>query len=192
MLKNVFLAFIPVFVAVDALGVLPIFISLTHGVKRQEKLRIIVQSVITAVCLAMFFIFLGKMVFKLLNITVGDFMVAGGAILFCIGIMDIINPGKQRRIPSHEMGAVPIGTPLIVGPAVLTTSLVILDEYGLTATIISVLVNVVLAGLIFSVSKLLIKVLGESGTRALSKVMSLLLSAIAVMMIRKGIISIIS
>lgn len=192
MLKNVFLAFIPVFVAVDALGVLPIFISLTHGVKRQEKLRIIVQSVITAVCLAMFFIFLGKMVFKLLNITVGDFMVAGGAILFCIGIMDIINPGKQRRIPSHEMGAVPIGTPLIVGPAVLTTSLVILDEYGLTATIISVLVNVVLAGLIFSVSKLLIKVLGESGTRALSKVMSLLLSAIAVMMIRKGIISIIN
>lgn len=192
MLKNIFLAFIPVFVAVDALGVLPIFISLTQGVKRKDKLKVIVQSVITAVCLAMFFIFLGKMVFKLLNITVGDFMVAGGAILFCIGIMDIISPGKQRRIPTQEMGAVPIGTPLIVGPAVLTTSLVILDEYGLTATIISVLVNVVLAGLIFSVSKLLIKVLGESGTRALSKVMSLLLSAIAVMMIRKGIISIIN
>lgn len=192
MLKNIFLAFIPVFVAVDALGVLPIFISLTQGVKRQDKLKIIVQSVITAVCLAMFFIFLGKIVFKLLNITVGDFMVAGGSILFCIGIMDIISPGKQRRIPSHEMGAVPIGTPLIVGPAVLTTSLVILDEYGLTATIISVLVNVVLAGLIFSLSKLLIRILGESGTRALSKVMSLLLSAIAVMMIRKGILNIIN
>ncbi|MFH1458758.1 MAG: MarC family protein [Candidatus Omnitrophota bacterium] len=187
MFKNILLAFIPVFVAVDAIGVLPIFASLTRGLSEKEKLQIIVQSVITALCVAAGFIFLGKTVFRLLGITVGDFMIAGGIVLFCIAIIDILNSEKRRRIPSRELGAVPIGTPLIVGPAVLTTSLIIIAEYGFLATLLSVFINVLLAGLIFSFSPFLIKTLGESGAKALSKVMGLLLAAIAVMMIRKGI-----
>ena len=188
MLKNIFLAFIPIFVAVDAIGVLPVFVSLTEGFSKKKKYKVISQSIITATCLAIFFIFLGKAVFKLLNITIGDFMVAGGVVLFCIAIIDIINPVKKRYIPGGELGAVPLGTPLIVGPAVLTTSLIIIDEYGLLPTLISVFSNVILAGIIFSFSNFLIKILGEAGTRALSKVTSLLLAAIAVMLIRKGII----
>ena len=90
--KDILLAFIPVFVAVDAIGVLPIFVSLTAGLKPKEKSKIILQSMLTAICLAVFFIFLGKAVFKLLGITIGDFMIAGGAILFCIAIIDIVNP----------------------------------------------------------------------------------------------------
>lgn len=190
MLKNLFLAFIPIFVAVDAIGVLPIFISFTDGLKRRQKLKIIFQSMITATCLAIFFIFLGKAVFKFLGITIGDFMIAGGVILFCIGIIDIVNPDKKRRFPSEILGAVPLGTPLIVGPAVLTTSLIIIGEYGLYATLISVMVNVLLAGLIFSLSGILIKIFGIAGTKALSKVTSLLLAAIAVMMIRKGLLQV--
>lgn len=185
--KNVLLAFIPIFVAVDAVGVLPIFVLLTEGTSRKEKTTAIMQSMLTALCLAIGFILLGKAVFRLLGITIGDFMVAGGAILFCIAIIDIINPLKERRIPSREMGAVPLGTPLIVGPAVLTTSLVMVSQYGLLPTMLSVLANILLAGLIFRMSSVLIKVLGDSGTKALSKIMSLLLAAIAVMLVRKGI-----
>lgn len=192
MLKNLFLAFIPIFVAVDALGVLPIFISFTEGLKRRQKIKIIFQSMITAVCLAVFFIFLGKAVFEFLGITIGDFMIAGGAILFCIGIIDIINPDKKRRLPSEILGAVPLGTPLIVGPAVLTTSLIVMGEHGLYLTLLSVIVNVLLAGLIFSLSGILIKIFGIGGAKALSKVTSLLLAAIAVMMIRKGLMQIFS
>lgn len=192
MLKNILLAFIPLFVAVDAIGVLPIFVSLTEGLDRSQKAKVISQSIITATCLAMGFIFLGKAVFKFLGITIGDFMMAGGAILFCIAIIDIINPGKKRRLPSRELGAVPLGTPLIVGPAVLTSSLMIISEYGLYATLVSVLLNVLLAGAIFSFSEILIRGLGEAGSKALSKVMSLLLAAIAVMMIRKGISQVLS
>jgi len=188
MIRDIFLSFIPIFVAVDAIGVLPIFVSLTEGIEQHQKTKIIIQSMFTALCLAVGFIFLGKAVFNLLGITIGDFMVAGGAILFCLAVTDIINPVKRRRMPGHELGAVPLGTPLIVGPAVLTTSLVIISQYGLLATLISVLVNILLAGLIFSLSSILIKVLGQAGTKALSKVMSLLLAAIAVMMVRKGIL----
>jgi multiple antibiotic resistance protein len=176
------------FVAVDAVGVLPIFVSLTEGIQQKEKTKIIVQSVLTALCLAVGFIFLGKGVFRVLGITIGDFMIAGGAILFCLAITDIINPVKERRIPARELGAVPLGTPLIVGPAVLTTSMVIVSQYGLFATLISVLINILLSGIIFSLSSVLIKVLGEAGSKALSKITSLLLAAIAVMLVRKGLI----
>lgn len=146
------------------------------------------QSMLTALCLAIGFILLGKAVFRLLGITMGDFMIAGGAILFCIAIIDIINPVKKRRIPTGELGAVPLGTPLIVGPAVLTTSLVIVSQYGLLPTMISVMVNILLAGLVFRSSPFLIKALGESGSKALSKIMSLLLAAIAIMLMRKGFV----
>ena len=192
MLNNILLSFVPIFVAVDAIGVLPIFVSLTEGTAWRDRREIIIKSMITATCLAVGFIFLGKAVFKFLGITVSDFMIAGGAILFCIAIIDILNPVKKRRIPGNDLGAVPLGTPLIVGPAVLTTSLMIISQYGTIATLISVVVNILLAGLIFSVARALKKFLGEAGSKALSKVMSLLLAAIAVMMIRKGILNLLS
>lgn len=187
MLKNIFLSFIPLFVAVDAIGVLPIFISITEGLEKNERAKVIVQSMLTASCLAIGFILLGKLVFRLLGITIGDFMVAGGAILFCLAITDVINPVKKRRIPSKDLGAVPLGTPLIVGPAVLTTSLVIVSQYGLLPTMISVIANILVAGFVFSLASVLIKFLGEAGSKALSKITSLLLAAIAVMLIRKGL-----
>ena len=188
MFKNVFLAFIPLFVAVDAIGVLPIFASLTEELDKKEKLKVIFQSITTAICLAIGFIFLGQAVFRFLNITVGDFMIAGGILLFCIAITDILSPVKKRRIPSKELGSVPLGTPLIVGPAVLTTSLIVMQQYGLAPTLIAVLANVLLAGVIFLFSHVAIKVLGEAGSRALSKIAALLLAAIAVMMVRRGIL----
>jgi multiple antibiotic resistance protein len=188
-LRDILLSFIPLFVAVDAIGVLPIFVSLTEGLTKSEKNKIIAQSMVTAFLLAVGFILIGKLVFKLLGITIGDFMVAGGALLFCIAIIDLISQTKERRMPGKDLGAVPIGTPLIVGPAVLTTSLLIISEYGLLPTIISVIGNILFAGLIFSGSFWLIKTLGEAGTKALSKIMSLLLAAIAVMLIRKGILT---
>ena len=184
---NIALAFIPLFVAVDAIGIAPIFVSLTVHLEQKDKNKIILQSMLTAICLAIGFIFLGKAVFKLMGITIGDFMVAGGSILFCIAIIDILSQTKQRHIPADELGAVPLGTPLIVGPAVLTTSMLIVSQYGLSATIISVIVNILLAGLILKLSSFLIKALGESGSKALSKIMSLLLASIAVMLIRKGV-----
>lgn len=186
-LTDFFLAFIPIFVAVDVIGTLPIFVALTQGCSQANKKKIIMESFLTASCLAVVFIFLGKAVFRFLSITIGDFMIAGGAILFTIAIKDILTPGKQRRMPAEELGAVPIGTPLIVGPAVLTTSLIIVDQHGLFITLLAVLINILLAGWVFWKSELLLKVLGKSGSRALSKITALFLAAIAVMMIRKGI-----
>ena len=188
--RNILLAFVPIFVAVDAVGVLPIFVSLTAEMKREEKTKTIIQSMLTAMFLTVGFIFLGKAVFKALGITMGDFMIAGGAILFCLAITDIVNPVKTRRIPSRDLGVVPLGTPLIAGPAVLTTSMVIVSQYGLAATLISAVVNILLAGIMLGLSSALMKVIGDAGSKALSKITTLLLAAIATMLIRKGLVDI--
>jgi len=181
------LAFIPIFVAVDVVGILPIFVSLTHGLEVKERRKIIGQSLITALCLAFAFIFLGKGIFKLLGISIGDFMVAGGIVLFCFAMIDLINPGKDRRIPPDDLGIVPIGTPLIVGPAVLTTSLMLVDQLGIIPTASAIFMNIMITGFVLWQSESMMKILGQAGSRVLSRTMALLLSAIAVMMIRRGI-----
>ena len=187
MVKNILLSLIPLFVAVDAIGVLPMFVALTNELKKEEKTRVILQSMLTAMCLAVGFVLVGNLLFKWLGITIGDFMIAGGAILFSLAIIDLVNPTKKRKNPGQDMGVVPLGTPLIAGPAVLTTSMLIVSEYGLFATMISLLTNILVAGLILRGSVILTKVLGEAGSKALSKIMSLLLAAIAVMLMRKGV-----
>ena len=186
MLKNILLSLIPLFVAVDAIGVLPMFVALTNELKKEEKTRIILQSMVTAMCLAVGFVLVGNLLFKWLGITIGDFMIAGGAILFSLAIIDIVNPAKKRKNPGQDLGVVPLGTPLIAGPAVLTTSMLIVSEYGLFATMVSLLMNILVAGLILRGSDILTRILGEAGSKALSKIMSLLLAAIAVMLMRKG------
>jgi multiple antibiotic resistance protein len=187
MVNNILLSFIPLFVAVDAVGILPIFVSLTATLEQKTRTKVIVQSMFTAAGLAIGFVLIGKLVFKFLGITMGDFMIAGGAILFSLAMIDMVGPTKTRRIPGPELGVVPLGTPLIAGPAVLTTSMVLATQHGMVPTVISVVVNILFAGLLFRISFWLMKFLGEVGAKALSKITSLLLAAIAVMLIRKGL-----
>jgi multiple antibiotic resistance protein len=187
MLQNTLLSFIPLFVAVDAIGVLPIFVSLTEGLEEKARTKVILQSMCTAIGLAIGFVLVGKLVFKFLGITIGDFMIAGGAILFCLAIIDMVSATNERRVPGPELGAVPLGTPLIAGPAVLTTSMLVVSQYGILPTVISLVANILLAGLLMRLSSSLMSFLGEAGSKALSKITSLLLAAIAVMLMRKGL-----
>ncbi len=186
-MNDFLLAFIPVFVAVDPIGVLPVYISLTRDMAVAEKRRVIVQSMLTAAGLTIGFVFLGRAVFSLLGITVGDFLVAGGAILFCIAIIDIITSERERRKPGEELGIVPLGTPLVAGPALLTTTLLLVDQHGVPATVIAVVANLLITGALFWASRWVLALLGEPGTRALSKLTNLFLAAIAVMMVRRGL-----
>jgi len=187
MIRNFLLAFIPLFVAIDALGLMPVFFGLTENMRRHEKNRIIIQSTWTAAIVAVIFILVGKFIFKFLGITMEDFMIAGGAILFCISITDLLNVERTRKLSAENLGSVPLGVPLLVGPAVLTTSLILVSQHGTILTILAVLINILIAAFVLKQAHHLIKIFGNAGSKAMSKVMSLLLAAIAVMLIRKGI-----
>jgi multiple antibiotic resistance protein len=105
-------------------------------------------------------------------------------------MVDLTAQGKTRRGVATELGAVPIGTPLIVGPAVLTISLMLVSVHGLAITLIALFLNIAIVGVVFIFSDIIMRFLGAAGSRALSKVMMLLLAAIGVMMVRRGIMEI--
>jgi len=190
-MKPFFLSFIPLLVAVDAIGVLPMFISFTEGISDpRRRRRIVVQSVLTAAIVAVLFLMLGAALLRILGITVEDFMIAGGLLLFVISLRDLISSDKTMlQIDPETVGYVPIGVPLITGPAVLTTLLLLQDQYGMAAILPAVVLNIFLAGLVFWFADPITRVLGSAGTKAISKIAHLLLASIAVMMVRKGIVA---
>jgi len=190
-LRPYILSFIPLFVAVDAIGNIPIFFSLVEGSSKTQKNKIIFDAVITAMVIAVIFMFLGTWVFSLLGITIPDFQIAGGALLFVIAVR-LLLPGAQKSVltSSHDkdMGVFPLGTPLITGPAVLTTTLMMMNSFGAAVTLVSLILNMFFVWITLVKTDTIMKVFGPSGTRAFSKIMYILLAAIAVMMIRHGII----
>lgn len=187
-MKAFLLSFIPIFVAMDAIGVLPLFIGFTENLKVREKQKIIIQSVITAFIIGILFLFLGRWIFKILGVLVADFKIAGGVVLLAISLRDILTYEKGHKLSAETMGAVPIGTPLVVGPAVLTTIIILLDSYGMVLTVTSFVVNLAIVWVTFSYATAISNFLGKAGSKAFSKIASLLLAAIAVMMIRKGLV----
>lgn len=188
-LKPYLLTFIPIFVAVDALGNIPLFISLTEDLNETQKRQAIKESVSTATILAILFMFLGKLILRIMGITVSDFKIAGGILLLVISI-NLLLPGKSK-ISNHNglknVGIFPLGTPLVTGPAVLTTTLMMLDGYGLMPTFIALVINMGIVWFAFAYSFSILRLMGEAGVRAFSKIADILLASIAVMMIRKGL-----
>ena len=182
------LTFIPIFVAMDAIGILPMFMGFTEHLKKRERFRIITQSIITAFLIGIVFLFLGRWIFKVLGVQVSDFKIAGGLVLLTISLRDLLQYDKGHKLSADTMGAVPIGTPLITGPAVLTTIIILLDLYGMPLTIISFLANLIIVWVTFLFADVISRFLGKAGSKAISKIAHLLLAAIAVMMMRKGLI----
>lgn len=191
-MKTFWLCFVPLFVAVDPIGVLPLFMSLTRGAPQPYLGRLVFKSVLTAALVSLLFLVGGGPFMAMLGVTVDDFTIAGGALLFVVSISDILGVEKPwRNTDPSELGVVPIGVPLIAGPAVLTTIILLREQYGVLHTAAGILANVGLAGLIFICSKAISRALGVNGVKLVSKIASLLLASIAVMLIRKGIMSIV-
>jgi multiple antibiotic resistance protein len=184
---RIFLPFIPLFVAFSALGILPIFTSLTIEMSEPEQKRVIRQSILTAFLVSIGFLAVGKTIFALLGIQVFDFQIAGGILLFIISIIDLILPERTRTFPKETLGIVPIGIPLIVGPAVLTLLLILIHTYGYISTLLCLILNLLVVWLVFGQSNRIMKLLKEGGAKGIGKVSSLLLAAFAMTMIREGL-----
>jgi multiple antibiotic resistance protein len=186
MIEKFFLAFIPVFVAIDPIGLVAIFMGLGTSASRERRKRQAFLGIFTALCVAVGFIFLGKIIFAALGITVADFQVAGGLILFGLAGRELLGLGPHDRDSSDEFGVVPLGMPLIAGPALLAALLILVDTVGLVFTLISLLVNLGLVAIAFCNADQFTRWMGKQGLRGVSKIIALLLAAIAISLIRRG------
>jgi multiple antibiotic resistance protein len=191
MMKGFLLAFVPLFVAIDVIGVIPFYLGLVGGLDRPRKRRLLLQALATAWIGGFAFALLGTVTFNFLGITVADFKVAGGLILLVLSIYDLLFASASREPPSETAGVVPLGMPLIVGPAVLTTLLIQVDAVGLPMALAAFTVNLAVVLGVFLIARRIGALVGQGGMAAVSKISSLLLAAIAVMMIRRGITEIV-
>jgi multiple antibiotic resistance protein len=190
LLEPYILTFIPIFVAVDAIGNIPLFVSLVEGASKKDRRKVITESVTTATVVAILFMLIGKWVLRLIGISISDFQIAGGVLLFVIS-MRLLLPGATKALLSDgrdkDVGVFPLGTPLITGPAVLTTTLMMLDSFGIMPTFVSLVINMLIVWITLAKANFIMNLMGAGGTRAFSKIMYILLAAIGVMMVRRGI-----
>ena len=182
--------FVPLFIVIDAIGNLPFVISASEGMLKPERRRMINIVVITAAIVGLIFLFLGQFILNVMDISFGSFAIAGGLILLALSIRYMITGHmveSENEVKNEMVGVVPIGTPLTVGPATITTLLLLVKEYPLYWVLISFALNLFIVWIVCMLGNWIASFLGQGGIKAVSRVFSLLLAAIAVSMVIKGL-----
>jgi multiple antibiotic resistance protein len=192
-IRELGLTFVPLFFAMDAVGNLPIFLALTQEVEPKHRRHAVHLATLTALGVGLGFVAIGKAIFSLLGIEVADFLMAGGIILLILAVRYLIT-GKivetEDSSASEMVGVVPLGTPLVVGPAVLTSLLSLTGQYRIAIVLSSFILNLAIQWVLFRQATRIVAFLGRTGANAVSKIVMLLLAAIAVKMIRQGVLTI--
>lgn len=175
------------FVILDPLGNAPIFYSLTIMLSEKDRRSIIRMSVIVATLILLIFSIGGVLILSFFNITVDDFRIAGGTILFIIAVKGILGRVEAETVEREAVAVVPMATPLLAGPGSITTVIYIAQAYGIHYSIISIIINTAIAYLLLVNGDKLLAILGRNGSIALARIMAMILAAIAVSMVREGI-----
>jgi multiple antibiotic resistance protein len=179
--------FIPLFVAIDPFGMVPVFLGVTEGMSDQRRRRVTFEAVTAATLICLSFMFLGESLFGFLGIRDFDFRIAGGVLLLVLAVYDLLIPGKPAVHEPDTVGIVPLAMPLIAGPATLTTTLVLVTRHGYFPTALGLSVNFLLLLATLCAAGWVSRLVGVNTLRAASKLVMVLLAAIAVNLIRMGV-----
>jgi len=183
-------SFIVLFVIMDPIGNIPLILSLTKGMPAAAIRKNINSSVFVAGVLLFIFLFFGLKVLGFFGIDINSFQIAGGIILLILGILYVLGiSGKIVKSHGADL-SVPIGTPLLTGPGVIVTTIILVMEKGIWTTAIAAALTLLAAWLILLNSIRLYKLFGEHWTDVISRVMGIILAAIAVRFITNGVLHI--
>jgi multiple antibiotic resistance protein len=181
-------AFITLFVVFDPIGNIPLFHTFTENFERREKKRIINSSVLIALIILIFFAVAGIFILGLFHISIGDFMIAGGILLFILAVEGLLGREEARWINSDDVAVVPLATPLMAGPGAIYTVIYLMEPpYGPLVAFTAMIGNVLLQWLLLVYSEKILHLIGKTGSTVISRIMAFILSAIAIGMIIAGI-----
>jgi multiple antibiotic resistance protein len=190
MITTFLYCFVPLFVAVDALGLLPIYVGLVEGMERARERRVIAQSVATALAVSLGFAVLGPEILNFLGVKISDFLIAGGILLFLFSVSDMLSlQPKLHPTDLESIGAVPLGVPLMAGPAVLTTVMLLARKYGWEFAIPALVANILIVGALFWMAEPVHRLMGHKGAKIATKISGLLLATYGVMLVRSGVVA---
>ena len=202
-LISVFTAsFVTFFVLIDALGVAPIFASLTAKGNAAYRRSMAIRSVVIATVIIFGFAFFGTWLLRQLHITIDAFRAAGGALLFLIALDMVFEKRTERResradeyLEEHEapedVSVFPIGIPMLAGPGSIATAMLFMSEaadWTTQAVVLAAIgVNMLLCLLVFLVASPLVKAMGDSVAGAITRIFGVILAALAVQLLIDGL-----
>jgi multiple antibiotic resistance protein len=197
-------AFVSIFAIVNPVGNIPIFEAVTEGYSKELKRKVVMKICLVTTAVLFVFAIFGQYIFSIYGITIPAFKIAGGLLLFSVAFSMMQGQRSRTRfteedqkeaMEKEEVGIVPLGIPLFAGPGAITTVMIYVSEAasqtGGFLDVISVFLGIALTVLISYVlltySEGIFERMGRSGAMAFSRVMGLLLAAVAVSFILSGV-----
>ncbi|OQM34089.1 YhgN family NAAT transporter [bacterium endosymbiont of Pedicinus badii] len=190
-MNNIMSFTILMFLIIDPIGNLPIFMSILKDMEQKKRNFIIFREMILALLAMFFFLFASKKILEILNLKSETISISGGIVLFIIA-MKMIFPSKNGNAIGLKKGEepflVPLAIPLIAGPSILATLISLSQKYPkqILDLCISLLISWVLSLIVLMMSGTLFRILGKKGFSALEKIMGLLFVMISMQMILEG------
>jgi multiple antibiotic resistance protein len=179
---------IALFVVIDPIGSVPVFIALTQKMERAERAAVTKTAIITAAGLLFVFAVAGTQILSIFSITISSFMVAGGVLLFIVAI-ELLTHGEWRFAGAGaqgESGVVPLAFPLLAGPGAITAVMISFQTAGLIVTALSILIVIGITYVVLRYVDRIYRVLGRRGSIIVTRVFAVLIAAIAVQFIVDG------
>lgn len=199
--ESLFNAFVTILVTIDPPGLAPLFLALTRGMNREQRRQVGLRASLIGFLVLALFAVAGAGILSVFGITLPAFRVAGGLLLFFISFEMIFERRQERKEKSadaaitrdhiHNIAAFPLAIPLIAGPGAISAVVLLsasLPGVGGQATLVGViLVGIVLTYLVFLVAERVDKFLGQTGRSILTRLLGVILAALAVQFVADGI-----
>lgn len=180
---------VALFVVIDPIGSVPLFIALTKGMDNSDRKRVSTSAIITAASLLIVFAVAGTQILSLFGITIFSFMIAGGVLLFIVSI-ELLTHGAWRfgqAGSKEDSGVVPLAFPLLAGPGAITSVIISFQSYGILITILSIAIVIGITYIVLLMINPIYRLLGRRGSTIVTRVFAIFVAAIAVQYIIEGI-----
>ncbi|MCL5104657.1 MAG: MarC family protein [Armatimonadetes bacterium] len=180
------------FIVLDPLAVMPLVYSITAGMDRKGRNRLIIRVVGVATLLLLFFTITGTWVLRLFGVTLNDLRIGGGLLLLVTSLRLVVQGeiGNEEH-NEYRMPEAPLISPLLIGPGAITAAVVLATSHGILLTSLAGVIAMFASLLVFLAAPLLHRLIGDAGTDLLSRIVGVLIAAIGVSYMRTGIMDLV-
>lgn len=187
-LTSIFTSFLTIFIVMDVFGNIPVFVILMSKMTKKDRVISANRSIVVASLILFVFLFLGKYILSIFGVSVESFEVAGGVILLILGLKFVLGLRiAEQRAQSYQWAVVPISMPLLVGPAVITATIILVRQYDFFIVAVAATINLLIAWYALRKTGSIFKWLGRQGADILARLMGLLITALSVEYIISGV-----
>lgn len=187
---SIFTLTLTLFLVIDSVGIIPTYLSLMKRIPPKSQLRVALRELCIALAIMILFFYIGKGLLWFLDLTATTVHIAGGVVLFLIAIR-LIFPKEGQPLPiwhQEELVVVPIATPLIAGPSLLSLIMIYAKESPSEGKVLEAIFLAWLASSIVILSaKHLYRILTEKGILACQRLMGLMVALVSIQMVLRGI-----